>query len=42
MRFEWSLEEGIGFLSMRTESGRKGILKAGEKGEEKMGLGPSK
>lgn len=24
------------------ESGRKGILKAGEKGEEKMGLGPSK
>lgn len=45
MRFKWSLGEWVvGFLRMRrAESGRKGILKADEKGgEEKMGLGPSK
>lgn len=42
MIFKWSLEEWVSFLrTRRTESGRKGVLKADEKeGEGKMSWGP--
>ena len=44
MRFKWSHEEWVGFLRMRrAESGRKGIIKADEKGAEgKTGSVPRK